>query len=130
MNFARHRGLSGKANEPNDLKGPRPNESRQSNPLVRLDRALPRLVDDRARLTIVNIALPSIRKDLGFSQTTLAWVVNGYLLTFGGFLLLCGRLGDLYGHRRLFLGGIALLTVASAACGAATTQGWSARCSP
>jgi EmrB/QacA subfamily drug resistance transporter len=73
--------------------------------------------------TIVNVALPSIRKDLGFSQTTLAWVVNGYLLTFGGFLLLGGRLGDLYGHRRLFLGGIALFTVASAACGAATTQG-------
>jgi EmrB/QacA subfamily drug resistance transporter len=73
--------------------------------------------------TIVNVALPSIRRDLGFSQTTLAWVVNGYLLTFGGFLLLGGRLGDLYGHRRLFLGGIALFTVASAACGAASTQG-------
>ena len=72
--------------------------------------------------TIVNVALPSIRKDLGFSQTTLAWVVNGYLLTFGGFLLLGGRLGDIYGHRRLFLGGIALFTVASAACGAASSQ--------
>jgi MFS family permease len=50
--------------------------------------------------TIVNVALPSIRTDLGFSQTSLAWVVNAYLLTFGGFLLLGGRLGDLYGHRR------------------------------
>ena len=57
--------------------------------------------------TIVNVALPTIRDDLGFSQTSLAWVVNAYLLTFGGFLLLGGRLGDLFGHRRLFLGGIA-----------------------
>jgi EmrB/QacA subfamily drug resistance transporter len=73
--------------------------------------------------TIVNVALPSIKKDLGFSQTSLAWVVNGYLLTFGGFLLLGGRLGDLFGPRRLFLGGIALFTLASLACGAATTQG-------
>ena len=55
--------------------------------------------------TIVNVALPSIREDLGFSETSLAWVVNAYLLTFGGFLLLGGRLGDLYGHRRLFLVG-------------------------
>jgi EmrB/QacA subfamily drug resistance transporter len=73
--------------------------------------------------TIVNVALPSIRKDLGFSQTSLAWVVNGYLLSFGGFLLLGGRLGDLFGHRRLFLGGIALFTLASLACGAATSPG-------
>src|SRR5436309_3761208 len=73
--------------------------------------------------TIVNVALPSIKDDLGFSQTSLAWVVNAYLLTFGGFLLLGGRLGDLFGHRRLFLGGIALFTVASLACGLSTTQG-------
>src|SRR3954471_2288607 len=72
--------------------------------------------------TIVNVALPSIRGDLHFSETSLAWVVNAYLLTFGGFLLLGGRLGDLYGHRRLFLGGIALFTVASLACGLATSQ--------
>jgi EmrB/QacA subfamily drug resistance transporter len=72
--------------------------------------------------TIVNVALPSIKKDLGFSQTSLAWVVNGYLLTFGGFLLLGGRLGDLLGRRRLFLSGIALFTLASGACGSATTQ--------
>ncbi len=73
--------------------------------------------------TIVNVALPSIRDDLHFSQTSLAWVVNAYLLTFGGFLLLGGRLGDLYGHRRLFLFGISLFTLASVACGLATTQG-------
>jgi len=73
--------------------------------------------------TIVNVALPSIRKDLGFSQTSLAWVVNAYLLTFGGFLLLGGRLGDLFGHRRLFLIGIALFTLASIACGLSTSQG-------
>jgi EmrB/QacA subfamily drug resistance transporter len=72
--------------------------------------------------TIVNVALPSIRDDLGFSQTSLAWVVNSYLLTFGGFLLLGGRLGDLFGHRRLFLSGISLFTVASLACGLANSQ--------
>jgi EmrB/QacA subfamily drug resistance transporter len=73
--------------------------------------------------TIVNVALPSIRDDLGFSQTSLAWVVNGYLLTFGGFLLLGGRLGDLFGHRRLFLIGTSLFTVASLGCGVANSQG-------
>src|SRR2546422_114399 len=73
--------------------------------------------------TIVNVALPSIRADLGFSQTSLAWVVNAYLLTFGGFLLLGGRLGDLFGHRRLFLSGIALFTLASLVCGLSTTKG-------
>jgi EmrB/QacA subfamily drug resistance transporter len=73
--------------------------------------------------TIVNVALPSIREDLGFSETSLAWVVNAYLLTYGGFLLLGGRLGDLYGHRRLFLAGITLFTLASLVCGLSTTQG-------
>src|SRR5436309_5402817 len=73
--------------------------------------------------TIVNVALPSIRTDLGFSEASLAWVVNAYLLTFGGFLLLGGRLGDLFGHRRLFLVGITLFTLASIACGISTTQG-------
>jgi EmrB/QacA subfamily drug resistance transporter len=72
--------------------------------------------------TIVNVALPSIRDDLGFSATSLAWVVNAYLLTFGGFLLLGGRLGDLYGQRRLFLIGISLFTVASLACGISNSQ--------
>ena len=73
--------------------------------------------------TIVNVALPSIRADLGFSQTSLVWVVNAYMLTFGGFLLLGGRLGDLFGHRRLFLSGIVLFTLASLACGLANSQG-------
>src|SRR3954467_21557 len=73
--------------------------------------------------TIVNVALPSIRDDLGFSQASLAWVVNAYLLTFGGFLLLGGRLGDLYGHRRLFLAGVSLFTLASIVCGLSTSQG-------
>src|SRR6266540_4197345 len=74
-------------------------------------------------VTIVNVALPSIRGDLGFSQTSLAWVVNAYLLTYGGFLLLGGRLGDLFGARRLFLAGITLFTLASLACGLANSQG-------
>ncbi|MDX6468258.1 MAG: hypothetical protein QOF75_61, partial [Gaiellaceae bacterium] len=72
--------------------------------------------------TIVNVALPSIRTELGFSETSLAWVVNAYLLTFGGFLLLGGRLGDLFGHRRLFLAGITLFTLASLACGLSNSQ--------
>ena len=73
-------------------------------------------------VTIVGVALPSIQEDLGFSESSLAWVVNAYLLTFGGFLLLGGRLGDLFGHRRLFLLGIALFTAASLACGLASSQ--------
>jgi EmrB/QacA subfamily drug resistance transporter len=72
--------------------------------------------------TIVNVALPSIREDLGFSETSLAWVVNAYLLTFGGFLLLGGRLGDLFGHRKLFLIGLVSFTAASLACGTAQSQ--------
>jgi EmrB/QacA subfamily drug resistance transporter len=71
----------------------------------------------------VNVALPSIQADLGFSDTSLAWIVNAYLLTFGGFLLLGGRLGDLFGQRRMFLVGISLFTAASLACGLATSQG-------
>jgi EmrB/QacA subfamily drug resistance transporter len=72
--------------------------------------------------TIVNVALPSIRADLRFTETSLVWVVNAYLLTFGGFLLLGGRLGDLYGARRLFLLGIVAFTVASLGCGLAQSQ--------
>src|SRR5690349_8449687 len=72
--------------------------------------------------TIVNVALPSIRTDLHFTETSLVWVVNAYMLTFGGFLLLGGRLGDIYGHRKLFLLGITLFTLASLACGLSTTQ--------
>jgi len=72
--------------------------------------------------TIVNVALPSIRADLQFSETALVWVVNAYMLTFGGFLLLGGRLGDLLGPRRVFLAGLTLFTLASLACGVAHTQ--------
>src|SRR6478609_11060323 len=73
--------------------------------------------------SIVNVALPSIQEDLGFSQSALAWVVNAYLLTFGGFLLLSGRLGDLLGNRRVFLGGVVAFTAASIACGMAPSAG-------
>ncbi|TCW86502.1 MFS transporter [Burkholderia sp. SRS-46] len=72
--------------------------------------------------TIVNVALPSIGADLHFSETALVWVVNAYLLTFGGCLLLGGRLGDLYGHRRMFLAGLTVFTLASLACGVAQSQ--------
>src|SRR3954466_12171183 len=72
--------------------------------------------------TIVNVALPSIRTDLWFTESSLAWVVNAYLLTFGGCLLLGGRLGDIYGHRKLFLAGLVLFTASSVACGLSTAQ--------
>ncbi len=72
--------------------------------------------------TIVNVALPSIKADLGFSDTTLVWVINAYMLTFAGFMLLGGRLGDLYGQRRIFLWGLAVFTLASLACGLAQSQ--------
>ena len=67
--------------------------------------------------TIVNVALPSIQSDLGFSQSSLAWVLNAYLIAFGGLLLLAGRLGDLLGRKRIFLAGLALFTSASLLCG-------------
>src|SRR5258705_13682593 len=67
--------------------------------------------------TIVNVALPSIRIDLGFTQSSLAWVINAYLIAFGGVLLLAGRLGDLVGRRRVFLAGLAVFTAASLLCG-------------
>src|SRR4029078_10021678 len=90
-------------------------------PIVNL--ALPPVrADAGLAATIVNVALPSIRADLGFTEESLAWVVNAYLLTFGGFLLLGGRFGDLFGHRRIFLGGISLFTLASLACGLSTSQ--------
>jgi EmrB/QacA subfamily drug resistance transporter len=72
--------------------------------------------------TIVNVALPSIQADLGFSQSGLAWVVNAYLIAFGGLLLLSGRVGDLVGQRRVFLIGLAIFTVASLLCATAQTQ--------
>src|SRR5437588_2116450 len=73
-------------------------------------------------VTIVNVALPSIRGDLHFTESSLAWVVNAYLLTYGGFLLLGGRLGDLFGARRLFLIGLAVFTLSSLACGLANSE--------
>jgi EmrB/QacA subfamily drug resistance transporter len=72
--------------------------------------------------TIVGVALPSIREDLRFTEATLVWVVNAYMLTYGGFLLLGGRLGDLYGRRRLFIGGALFFTAASLVCGLASAQ--------
>ena len=72
--------------------------------------------------TIVNVALPSIQRDLGFSQSSLAWVINAYLIAFGGLLLLAGRLGDLVGRKRVFLTGITLFTLASILCGASQDQ--------
>jgi EmrB/QacA subfamily drug resistance transporter len=72
--------------------------------------------------TIVNVALPSIQEDLGFSQSSLAWVVNAYLIAFGGLLLLAGRVGDLIGRRIVFLGGLAVFTTASLVCGLAQSQ--------
>ena len=74
-------------------------------------------------VTVVNVALPSIQNDLGFSQSSLAWVVNAYLISFGGLLLLAGRLGDLVGRKRVFMLGLALFTVASLLCGIAQSQG-------
>src|SRR5690348_11347040 len=73
--------------------------------------------------TIVNVALPTIQKDLGFSQSGLAWVVNAYLIAFGGLLLLAGRLGDLIGRRRVFLIGLVTFTTASLLGGISATQG-------
>ena len=73
-------------------------------------------------MTIVNVALPAIQRDLGFTQSSLAWVVNAYLITFGGLLLLAGRLGDLLGRRSLFLIGLGVFVAASALCGASDSQ--------
>src|SRR6204780_4192677 len=73
--------------------------------------------------TIVNLALPSIQRDLHFTQGNLTWVVNAFLITFGSFLLLAGRLGDLVGRKRVFLAGVVVFTHGSALCGFAPTQG-------
>jgi EmrB/QacA subfamily drug resistance transporter len=73
-------------------------------------------------MTVVNVALPSIKDDLAFSQSDLAWVVNAYLIAFGGLLLLAGRVGDLIGHRRIFMIGLGIFTVASLLCAVAQTQ--------
>jgi EmrB/QacA subfamily drug resistance transporter len=73
-------------------------------------------------VTVVNVALPYIKHDLGFSQASLAWVVNAYLIAFGGLLLLAGRFGDILGRKKVFMAGITLFTVASFVCGASQTQ--------
>src|ERR1700690_610688 len=73
--------------------------------------------------TIVNVALPSIQRDLHFSQGNLTWVINAFLITFGSLLLLAGRLGDLIGRKRVFLAGVVVFTAASALCGFAPSQG-------
>jgi EmrB/QacA subfamily drug resistance transporter len=75
-------------------------------------------------ITIVNVALPAIRADLGFSEANLAWVVNAYMIAFGGLLLLAGRLGDLLGRRRVFVAGLGVFTAASLACGLAQNEEW------
>ena len=75
-------------------------------------------------VTIVNVALPSIQRDLHFSQANLSWVVNAFLVTFGSLLLLAGRLGDLLGRKRVFVAGLTIFTVASLLCGIAPSQGW------
>ena len=72
--------------------------------------------------TVVNVALPSIQRDLGFSPAGLAWVVNAYLIAFGGLLLLSGRFGDILGRKRVFMAGLAVFTAASLLCGAAQSQ--------
>jgi len=74
-------------------------------------------------ITVVNVALPSIQDDLGFSQSSLAWVVNAYLIAFGGLLLLSGRFGDILGRKSVFLAGLGVFTVASLLCGLAQSQG-------
>ena len=73
--------------------------------------------------SIVSVALPSIQSDLGFSQSSLAWVVNAYLIAFAGLLLLAGRLGDLIGRKRVFVTGLAAFTAASLLCGISQSQG-------
>jgi len=73
-------------------------------------------------MTIVNVALPSIQKDLGFSQSGLAWVINAYLIAFGGLLLLAGRPGDLLGRKRVYLVGLGIFTGASLLCGLSFSQ--------
>ena len=72
--------------------------------------------------TIVTVALPAIQRDLQFTQSSLSWVLNGYFITFGSFLLLGGRLGDLVGRRRIFLAGVTIFTLASVTCGLASSS--------
>src|SRR3712207_3137857 len=73
-------------------------------------------------VTVVNVALPAIQDDLGFSQASLAWVVNAYMISFGGLLLLAGRFGDILGRKNVFMAGLGVFTVASLLCGVAQSQ--------
>src|SRR3954462_11617133 len=74
-------------------------------------------------ISIVNVALPTIKSDLGFSEASLQWVISSYAIVFGGFLLLGGRLADLLGRRRVFIAGVTLFTLSSALCGLAWSAG-------
>src|SRR5712691_10181998 len=74
-------------------------------------------------VTVVNVALPTIQRELGFTQASLAWVVNAYLLTFGGLMLLAGRLGDVVGRKKTFIAGMTAFTVASLLCGLSNSEG-------
>src|ERR1700712_1191818 len=74
-------------------------------------------------VTVVNVALPSIQDELGFSTSNLAWVVNAYLIAFGGLLLLAGRFGDILGRKKVFMAGLGVFTVASLLCGVSQSQG-------
>src|ERR1700745_836968 len=107
-------------NEINEAQAP-PNDGARWIALVVLCVGMLMIVLDQ---TIVNVALPSIQSDLHFSTSSLAWVVNAYLIAFGGLLLLAGRLGDLIGRRRVFLAGLAVFTGASLLCGAAQSGWW------
>jgi MFS family permease len=73
-------------------------------------------------MTIVNVALPSIQRDLGISQSGMAWVINAYLVAFAGFMLLASRLGDLFGRKRVYLAGLAIFVSASVLCGLSFNQ--------
>jgi EmrB/QacA subfamily drug resistance transporter len=104
---------------PTDRHTPTPPDQRRWLALVVLCVGMLMIVLD---VTVVNVALPAIQSDLGFSQAGLAWVVNAYLISFGGLLLLAGRLGDLVGRKRVFMLGLVLFTVASLLCGVAQSQ--------
>ena len=104
---------------PPHLRDPQPTERSRQLALYVLCVGMLMIILDS---TIVNVALPSIQNDLDFSQSSLAWVVNAYLIPFGGLLLLAGRLGDLIGRKRIFTSGLLLFVLASAACGLASSQ--------
>lgn len=105
----------------NSVSADEPNERRRWITLAIVCMAQLMIVLD---VTIVNVALPSIQDELGFSQADLTWVVNGFLITFGSLLLLAGRLGDLLGRKRVFLAGLVIFTAASLLCGIAPSPGF------